>query len=121
VRLLTSLDTVVIIEQVKSKQESVCDVNRHQYVYRTIDEYLNLFEASGLSVVATQIMGERLNGVIYRLIHVMCNHLPSWMIRYTTAYLKADMRLLNMFRKKGSLISEKRPVDIIFVLKKTCS
>jgi SAM-dependent methyltransferase len=116
---LPNLKTAVMIEQVK-KYPQLDPENKVCYCcYRTIDEYKEIFAASGFRVKGYFVLGERYNGPVYKFIHIVSNFLPRALAQSAEKLFNVDKYLLGDNAKRSKLINNKKPTDVLFYLETT--
>ncbi len=114
--VLPHLKTAVMVEQVK-RHSQTAERKREIYCrYRTIEEYVDIFQAAGFTVTNYHILGERFHGCLYRLIHPLYNVLPSGLARYTDTFFRIDKYLLRSKTDRTTFINNRRPTDVVFHL-----
>lgn len=114
--VLPNLKSAVLVEQVKRRSQTAQRDREIYCRYRTIEEYRELFESAGFTVKNYHILGERYNGCIYRVIHLLCNVLPRTLARYSDTFFHIDKYLLSYKTNRTKFINNKRPTDVVFQL-----
>jgi SAM-dependent methyltransferase len=114
--MLPNLKMAVVIEQVKISTQLEHRHGTFDCVYRTIEEYKEIFNASGYKVKGYSILGERYNGYFYKLIHILCNILPRKLAKVAPKLFYMDKYLMGANAHSVKLINDKRPTDVLFQL-----
>ncbi|MDD5284684.1 MAG: methyltransferase domain-containing protein [Desulfuromonadaceae bacterium] len=115
-KALPHLKTAVVLEQVKSCSQTEYRDGRINCYYRTIEEYTEIFRASGFNIQGYVVMGERHHGPIYKLIHVICNFLPKRLANRAECFFHFDRKLMGDNAGRTGLINSRKPTDIVFRL-----
>jgi SAM-dependent methyltransferase len=112
---LPHLKKGLVLEQVKRHSQSE---TRHgiMHYYRTVDEYREIFHAAGFKVSGCSVLGERYNGLAYKVIHVTGNFLPRKLARWSDKLFYLDKYLMGDTAGNTGLINDRRPTDILFQL-----
>lgn len=113
---LPNLQAAVIIEQLKSSSQLEYHEGRLHCSYRTIEEYIDIFTEAGFRVKRFSIMGERHNGIIYKLIHFTANILPRKLAYAADTFFSIDRYLMGDNSGKTHLLNERKPTDVAFHL-----
>jgi SAM-dependent methyltransferase len=114
--MLPNLKTAVVIEQVKSSSQLEHRYGKIYCVYRTIEEYKEIFHTSGFKVIGYSVLGERHNGFFYKVIHILCNLLPKKLAKVAPELFYMDKYLLGANAHGVKLINDKKPTDVLFQL-----
>lgn len=115
-KLLPNLKAAVILEQVKAIPQTESRGGAIYCCYRTVEEYREIFAASGYRVKEVHVLGERFNGPIYRFIHLACNFLPGCLVAMAPQFFLFDKKMLGGNASRSRLINNKRATDVLFCL-----
>jgi len=115
-KILPHLKTAFVIEQVKSSSQLEHRCGKIYCVYRTIEEYKEIFHTSGFRVKGYSVLGERHNGYFYKVIHILCNLLPKKLAKVAPELFYMDKYLLGANAHSVKLINDKKPTDVLFQL-----
>ena len=114
--MLPNLKTAIVLEQVKSSSQLENRNGKIGCVYRTIEEYKEIFHTSGYKVKGYSVLGERHNGYFYKGIHIMCNLLPRQLAKVAPKLFYMDKYMMGANANRVKLISDKKPTDVLFQL-----
>lgn len=114
--MLPNLKTAVVVEQVKSSSQLEHRYRKIGCVYRTIEEYKEIFHASGYKVKGYSVLGERHNGCFYKVIHVLCNLLPTGLAKVAPKLFYFDKYMMGAIANRVKLVNNKKPTDVLFQL-----
>jgi len=115
-KMLPNLKTATVLEQVKRSTHVEDHHGRFYGAYRTIDEYREIFHASGFRVKAYSVLGERHNGPLYKLVHLLYKVLPRALAKVSPRLFLMDKYIMGDTTHKLKLINNKRPTDVLFQL-----
>ncbi len=104
-----------VLEQVKRHPQLE---TRHgiSSCYRTIEGYMEIFHEAGFKVSDYSVLGERYNGLAYKVIHVTGNFLPRRLARWSDKLFYLDKYMMGDTAKNTGLINDRRPTDVLFQL-----
>jgi SAM-dependent methyltransferase len=114
-KLLPNLKEAVVLEQVKHSTE-LKHHGKFYSIYRTIDEYRNIFRASGFKVKSFYALRERYNAPFYKLIHLFYKVLPRALAKAAPRLFLMDKYIMGNNHHQVDLINKKRPTDVVFQL-----
>jgi hypothetical protein len=114
--MLPNLKMAVVIEQVKSSTQLEHRHGKLDCVYRTIEEYKEIFHASGYKVKGYSILGERYNGYFYKVIHILCNLLPRKLAKVAPKLFYMDKYMMGANANSVKWVNDKKPTDVLFQL-----
>lgn len=115
-KILPLLKTVVVLEQVKNCHQELYRHGSIYCYYRTVEEYAEIFHASGFNVRGHVVLGERYHGPLYKLVHAFGNLLPRRLANKAEDFFHFDRELMGHTAGRASLINNKRPTDVVFLL-----
>jgi SAM-dependent methyltransferase len=114
--MLPNLKTAFVLEQVKCSTQLEHQNGEIYCVYRTIEEYREIFHASGFKVKSCCVLGERHNGPLYKLIHILSKVLPRTLAKVAPNLFYMDKYMMGANTRRVKLINDKKPTDVLFQL-----
>jgi len=114
--LLPGLKEAVVLEQVmRESHQEVC-VGPVECVYRSLEEYQDIFRKSGFRVKGYSVMVERYNAPLYKLLHIFCNLMPRKFGRFGGRLFYLDKRIMGRHQCRVDVINNNHATDILFRL-----
>jgi ubiquinone/menaquinone biosynthesis C-methylase UbiE len=115
-KILPNLKAAAVLEQVKRSTHVEDHHGRFSGAYRTVDEYREIFHASGFKVKAYSVLGERHHGPFYKAVHLLYKVLPRALAKVSPQLFLMDKFIMGDTARKLELINNKRPTDVLFQL-----
>jgi len=112
---LPSLESAVLIEQVKLAPEERNHGTRFHCRYRTLETYLGIFARAGFVVRSSTPLAERRLGPFYQGLRFAYRLLPRAAAPLGRALFDADLRVRGLWQRDPKII-QRQPTDYVFEL-----